>query len=162
MSCAASSTVVSGDAASGSFVIHADTGVVASSPPDAAARSTSRSVRMPARNFPCMTSADPAFARTIAAAAEATESSGSTHTTWARIRSRSTAFSATFTDLIKLGVGVRSGRSGQFLRQQPPQRTRPGGQLRPPHPEQLERDLVELHVRALWGNSVGEILELLN
>ena len=44
--------------------------------PDAAALSTSRSVRMPARKGPCMTRAEPTFSRTIAAAASATGLSG--------------------------------------------------------------------------------------
>ena len=103
---AASSTGVSGPADWGSFVIQADTGIVVRSAPDAAALSTSRSVRMPARNGPCITRADPTFSRTIAAAASATgESGGVVDTGRACVRSPTVRArrptSATFADFEK-------------------------------------------------------------
>ena len=73
---AASSTAVSGLADCGSGVIQADTADADRSSPDAAARSTSRSVRMPARKGPCMTTAEPTFAATMPAAASATGVAG--------------------------------------------------------------------------------------
>jgi hypothetical protein len=85
---AASSTGVSGPADCGSLVIQAETGVVVRSDPEAAALSTSRSVRMPARKGPCMTRAEPTFSRTIAAAAWATGLSGEVDTIRECIRSR--------------------------------------------------------------------------
>src|ERR1044071_7114910 len=136
----ASSAGVAGDACSGSFVIHADTGDDFRSLPEAAARSTSRSVRMPARKRPCMISADPTFSATMAAAAVATGASGLIVTTRGVIRSRTVGArrgsSATFAYLVKLRVELRRGRAGQFLRQQAPQCPGPSGDLRPPHPEQ--------------------------
>src|SRR6266568_447051 len=57
---------------------------------------------------------------------------------------------------------MRGRRPGELFRQQPPQRTRPCGQLRPPHPEQLEGRLVELGVRLLRRYRVGEILKLMH
>src|SRR5215472_9787405 len=119
MSWVASSTVVSEDACSGSFVIHADTGELVRSLPDAAARSTSRSVRMPARKRPCMMSADPTLCRTMAAAASDTESSGLVATTSVVIRSwmvsERRGSSATFAYLVQVLVGDRRGRAGQLL-----------------------------------------------
>ena len=44
-------------------------------------RSTSRSVRMPARNDPCITTTEPTFAFTILSAADAIELSGDAVTT---------------------------------------------------------------------------------
>jgi DNA-binding transcriptional LysR family regulator len=88
MSWSASSIVVSGDACSGSLVIHADTGEFVRSLPDAAARSTSRSVRIPARKRLCKMSADPTFCLTMAAAADATGSSGLVVTTRVVMTSR--------------------------------------------------------------------------
>src|SRR2546426_12760914 len=126
---AASSTGVSGPADWGSLVIQADTGTVVRSEPDAAALSTSRSVRMPARKLPCMTRAEPTFSRTIAAAASATGLSGLVDTIRACIRSPTVngrrAVSATFADFEQFGVVVRSRRPGELFGQQPPERARP-------------------------------------
>src|SRR5438270_795856 len=163
---AASSTGVSGPAACGSLVIQADTGTVVRSEPDAAALSTSRSVRMPARKVPCMTRAEPTFSRTISAAASATGLSGLVDTIRECIRSPTVrgrrAVSATFADFEQLGLVVRGRRPGELFGEQPPQRARPLGQLRPPHPEQLEGRLVKLGVRLLRRYRVGEILELVH
>src|SRR5712691_630779 len=163
---AASSTGVSGPADCGSLVIQADTGIAVRSDPDAAALSTSRSVRMPARKEPCMTRAEPTFSRTISAAASATGLSGLVVTIRECIRSPTVkgrrVASATFADFEQLRLVVRRRRPGELFRQQPPQRTRPGGQLRPPHPEQLEGRLVKLGVRLLRGYRVGEILKLMH
>src|SRR5512146_3125265 len=163
---AASSTGVPGGADCGSLVIQAETGTAVRSAPEAAALSTSRSVRMPARKGPCMTRAEPTLSRTIAAAASATGLSGSVETIRACIRSPTVrdrrAVSATFADFVQLGFVVRRRRPGQFLGQQPPQRARPRGQLRPPHPEQLEGRLVELGVRLLGRYRAGEVLELVH
>src|SRR5262249_18343773 len=130
---------VSGLAACGSLVIQADTGTAVRFEPDAAALSTSRSVRMPARKVPCMTRAEPTFSRTIAAAAPATGLSGPVHTIRGCLRSPTVkgrrAASAPFADFERLGLVGRSRRPGELLGQQPPQRARPLGQLRPPHPE---------------------------
>src|SRR5580692_11871470 len=165
MSWMASSTVVSGDAGSGSFVIHADTGEPVRSLPEATARSTSRSVRMPARKRPCMIRADPTFRPIMAAAASATGSSGLTTTTRVVIRSRRVdagrGSSATFAYLVELRVFVGRGRAGHLLGQHAPQRPGPRGNLRPPHPEQLQGRLVELGLRPLGGDRVGEVLELM-
>src|SRR5258707_14561488 len=126
---AASSTGVSGPAAWGSLVIQADTGTAVRSEPDAAALSTSRSVRMPARKLPCMTRAEPTFSRTIAAAASATGLSGLVDTIRACIRSPTVrgrrGVAAPFTDLIHLGLVVRGPRPRELFGKQPPQRTRP-------------------------------------
>src|SRR5580693_384582 len=169
MSWRASSTVVSGDACSGSLVIHADTGEFVRSLPDAAARSTSRSVRMPVRKRLCMMSADPTFCRTMAAAASATGSSGLVVTTRVVITSRTVSVrpgrlesSATLADLIEFRVRVRGGRAGQFLGQHAPQRPGPRGNLRPSHPEDLQGCLIELGVRLLGRDRVGEVLELMD
>ena len=56
---------------------------------------------------------------------------------------------------------MRSGRAGQFLGQHAPQRPGPCGKLRPPHPEHLQSRLIELGVRLLGGDRVGEVLELM-
>src|ERR1700722_5503896 len=166
MSWAASSTVVSRGACSGSFVVHADTGEVVRSLPEAAARSTSRSVRMPDRKLPCMMRADPTRCRTMASAASATDSSGLAATRRVVIRSRRVSArrgaSATLAYLVQLGVRKRRRRPGHFLRQQAPQRSGPRRDLRPPHPEQLQGGLVELDVRTLRRDLVGEVLELLD
>src|SRR5581483_4694158 len=163
---AASSTGASGGADCGSLVIQADTGTAVRSAPEAAALSTSRSVRMPARKGPCMTRSDPTLSRTIPAAASATGLSGPVDTTRACIRSPTVrdrrAVSATFADFVQLGFVVRRRRAGKFLGQQPPQGARPRGQLRPPHPEQLEGRLVKLGVRLLGRNRAGEVLELVH
>src|SRR5215813_538023 len=163
---APSSTGVSGPADWGSLVIQADTGTAVRSEPDAAALSTSRSVRMPARKVPCMTRAEPTFSRTIAAAASATGLSGLVDTMRECIRSPTVkvrrVVSATFADFEKFRLVMRRRRPSEFLGQQPPQRARPLGQLRPPHPEQLEGRLVKLSVRLLRGHGVGEILELVH
>ena len=122
---AASSTGVSGPADCGSLVIQADTGIVVRSDPDAAALSTSRSVRMPARKGPCMTRAEPTFSRTIAAAASATGLSGLVVTIRECTRSPTVkgrrAGSATFADFEQLRLVVRRRRPGEFFGQQPPQ-----------------------------------------
>src|SRR5450631_676053 len=162
----ASSTEVSGVADCGSGLIHAETGTLVRSVPDAAALSTSRSVRIPARKRPCITKAEPTFSRTIAAAACATGLSGVAATTLVCISSPTVTTrrppSPTFADLIKVGVTLRSTRPGKLFGQHPPQRTRPRRDLRPPHPEQLERGLVKLSVRPLRGNRIGEILKLVH
>src|SRR5713226_3480419 len=120
---------------------------------------------MPARKGPCMTRAEPTFSRTISAAASATGVSGLVDTIRECIRSPTVKTrrlaSATFADLIELGVVVRGGWPGELFGQQPPQRTRPRGQLRPPHPEQLEGRLVKLGVRLLRRYRVSEILKLM-
>lgn len=122
---AASSTGVSGVAGCGSFVIQADTGMVVRSEPDAAAFSTSRSVRMPARKGPCITRADPTFSRTIAAAASATGLSGLVETIRAGRRSPTVSglrmVSATFADFEQLRFVMRCGWAGELLGEQPPQ-----------------------------------------
>jgi hypothetical protein len=68
----ASSHAMSGPAVVGSLVIHAETGEVARSVPEAAARSTSRSVRIPMSQGPCMTTAEPTRACTISLVTSAT------------------------------------------------------------------------------------------
>src|SRR5262249_31289109 len=68
----------------------------------------------------------------------------------------------TFADFEQLGLVVRSRRPGKLFGQEPPQRTRPLGQLRPPHPEQLEGRLVKLGVRLLRRYRVGKVLELVH
>src|SRR5205814_5184178 len=75
MSWAASSESVSGSAVVGSLVIHFATCDDVRFSPEAAARSTSRSVKMPSRAFPCMTRADPKRPFTIAFAVSATDAS---------------------------------------------------------------------------------------
>src|SRR5579859_4785271 len=126
---AASSTGVSGAADCGSLVIQADTGTAVRSAPEAAALSTSRSVRMLSLKGHCMTRAEPTLSRTIEAAASATGLSGLVDTIRACTRSPTVrdrrAVSATFADFIQLGFVVRRRRAGEFLRQQPPQRARP-------------------------------------
>src|SRR6202044_1479551 len=101
----------------------------------------------------------------MAAAASATESSGLTATTRVVIRSRRVSAgrgsSATFAYLVEFRVGGRRGRAGHFLGQHPPQRSGPGGDLRPSHPEQLQGGLVELGLCPLGGDRVGEVLELM-
>src|SRR5579875_1910385 len=170
---AASSTGVPGTADCGSGVIHAEAGTAVRSVPDAAALSTSRSVRMPARKCPCMMKADPTFSRTISAATSATGLSGAAETTLVFISSptvparrplsaTSCPLSATLADLVELGIALRGGRPGQFRGQQPPQRARPRRQMRPSHPEELEGCLVELGVSSLGGNRVSEIFELMH
>jgi uncharacterized protein (DUF2252 family) len=163
--CAASSTVVSGSADWGSLVIHAETWTMVRSVPDAAARRTSRSVRMPARKLPCMTRAEPTLSRTISAAASDMGLSGVVSTTRVciispTVRARRPS-SATFAHLEQLGV-VRGGRPGELLGEQSPERPGPGRQLRPPHPEQLQRRLVELGMRLVRADRVGEVLELVD
>src|SRR5580700_4430742 len=162
---AASSTVVSGPADCGSLVIQAETWTVVRSVPDAAARRTSRSVRMPARKGPCMTRAEPTRSRTISAAASDMGLSGVVRMTRVciispTVRARRPS-SATFADLEQLGV-VWSGRSGELLGEQSPERPGPGGQLRPAHPEQLERRLVKLGMCLVRADRVGEVLELVD
>src|ERR1043165_8219384 len=128
---AASSTGVSGGADCGSLVIQADTGTAVRSAPEAAALSTSRSVRMPARKGPCTTRAEPTLSPTIAAAASATGLSGPVDTIRACIRSPTArdrrAVSATFADFVQLGFVVRRRRGGPVLGQQPPPRGRQNG-----------------------------------
>jgi hypothetical protein len=63
---------VSGVAVTGSLVIHPETGDLVRSEPEAAARSTSRSVRMPTSHEPCMTTAEPTRAFTIMLVTSAT------------------------------------------------------------------------------------------
>jgi hypothetical protein len=59
----------------GFLVIHSETGDSVRSEPEAAARSTSRSVRMPASQEPSMTTAEPTLAFTIMLVTSATERS---------------------------------------------------------------------------------------
>src|SRR5947207_6005313 len=73
MSWAASSESVSGSAVVGSLVIHFDTGDDVRSSPEAAARNTSRSVKMPSRALPCMMRAEPKRPLTMALAVSATD-----------------------------------------------------------------------------------------
>src|ERR1700683_4512397 len=166
MTWAASSTVVSGVAACGSLVMNADTATPVRSVPDAAALSMSRSVRMPARKEPCMTRAEPTRSRTISAAASAMGLPGLASTTRVGMTSPTVKArrpsSATFADLEQRGVVVRSGRPGQLLGEQPPQRTGPGRKFRPAHPEQLQRHLVEFGMGLIRADRVGEVLELVD
>src|SRR5487761_887945 len=158
---AASSTGVAGDADCGSGVIHSETGTFVRSVPDAAARSTSRSVRIPARKCPCITKAEPTRSRTIAAAASASGLSGAADTTRVFISSPTVTarrvVSPTLADLIELGVALRGARLGELFGQQPPQRACPRREVRPPHPEQLEGRLVELGLSPLGSDRVGEV-----
>ena len=105
-----------------------------------------------------MTRAEPTFSRTIAAAASATGLSGLVVTIRECIRSPTVkgprVGSATFADFKQLRLVAPRPRPGELFGQQPPQRTRPRGQLRPPHPEQLEGRLVKLGVRLLRGYRV--------
>src|ERR1700734_1589931 len=176
---AASSAVVSRLAACGSADIHAVTSEAVRSSPEPAARSTSRSVRMPARNDPCMTTTDPTLARTIPAAAWLTVVSGATVTTLVFIRSLSCVIvpsgsggraagsgaarsgSAAVPDLVEFGVEVRSGRSRHLLGQHAPQRAGPCRQAGPPLPEHLQRGRVELLVRLFRRQAPGEFLEVM-
>src|SRR5579875_2411054 len=162
----ASSTGVSGPADCGSGVIQAEDGTVVRSVPDAAALSTSRSVRMPLRKGPCMMKADPTFSRTIAAATSATGLSGAADTTLVFISSPMVTLrrpgSATLADLVQFRVALRGARSGHLLGQQAPEGARPGREVRPPHPEELERRLVEFGVSALGSDRVTEVFELVD
>src|SRR4029077_1766675 len=72
------------------------------------------------------------------------------------------AVSATFANFEQLGLVVRGRRAGELFGEQAPQRACPLGQLRPPHPEQLEGRLVKLGVRLLRRYRVGKILELVH
>ena len=114
---AASSTVVSGVADCGSLVIQAETGAVVRSAPDAAALSTSRSVRMPARNEPCMTRAEPTRSRTMAAAACASGQSGEVVAAGAFIRSRRVPVLLALQPLspISSSSGSRCGEDGSAI-----------------------------------------------
>src|SRR5215467_6540043 len=119
---AASSTGVSGLADCGSGVIQSFTRDTRRSSPDAAERSTSRSVRIPARNRPCITMAEPTFALIMPAAASATGVSGEVSATRVLIKSRSTtrgtrlAGSVTAAHLVEFAVEMGGGRPGQLLR----------------------------------------------
>src|SRR3984893_11174722 len=162
---AESSTVVFGPADGGSLVIQAETWTEERAVPHDAARGTPRAVRMPARKGPCMTRAEPTRSRTISAAASDMGLSGVVRMTRVciispTVRARRPS-SATFADLEQLGV-VRGGRPGELLGEQPPERPGPGRQLRPAHPEQLERRLVELGMCLVRTDRVGEVLELVD
>src|SRR5215468_10561520 len=130
---AASSADMSGLADCGSGVIHSDTLATDRSVPEAAAFRMSRSVSIPARNAPCMTTADPTFASTMRAAAVATGVSGVVVATRVVMRSRSNAPddvrglppSVTPSHLIEIGVAVGGGGPGEFLGEHPPERARP-------------------------------------
>src|SRR5690349_21825116 len=165
---AASSTEVSGLADCGSGVIQSATRAVRRSSPEAAERSTSRSVRIPARNRPCITMAEPTFALTIPAGASATGVSGGVSHTLEPIRSRGItrgsrlAGSVTAAHLVEFAVKMRGGRPGQFLRQHPPQRTGPRGQIGPFLPEELQSGLVELDMGLIRRDSVPHVLEAVN
>jgi hypothetical protein len=65
--------VMSEVAVTGFLDIHSETGDLVRSEPEAAARSTSRSVRMPASQEPSMTTAEPTLAFTILLVTSATE-----------------------------------------------------------------------------------------
>ena len=84
----ASSACISGLTSRGSGVIHTDTSDLEGSSPEAVARSTSHLVKIPARNDACTTTAEPALALTMAAAALAMLVSGVTVTALAERRSR--------------------------------------------------------------------------
>src|SRR5262249_46793756 len=168
---AASSTRVSGLADCGSAVIHADTGDTVRSSPEAAARRTSRSVRIPTRNGPCMTTAEPTFALTMPVAAVATDASRVVVTTRESIRSRS-AVTATGSRsrgasipppyLIQLGVAVGTGRPGELLGEHQPQCACPCGQAGPLLPEHLESCLIELRMSPLCADGVPDVLKTVN
>ena len=83
-----------GPTVSGSCVIHLDTGERVRSLPDAAARRTSRSVKMPTSIWPCMTTAEPKRPFAMAAAASATGLSGTTVNTSAVMTSASSTINA--------------------------------------------------------------------
>jgi hypothetical protein len=85
---------VSGLTDCGSGLIQSETTDTDRSCPDAAARITSRSVKIPARNEPCMTMAEPTFACTMIAAAAPTGVSGVVAATRLFMRSRSTVKAA--------------------------------------------------------------------
>ena len=157
--------VVSGPADRGSLVIHAETRTAVRS---VRGRRGAQDVALgedTGQEGPCMTRAEPTRSRTISAAASDMGLSGVVSmtrvciispTVWARRPS-----SATFADLEQLGV-VRRGRPGELLGEQPPQRPGPGRQLRPAHPEQLERRLVKLGMCLVRADRVGEVLELMD
>src|SRR5215831_12509160 len=167
---AASSTGVSGLADWGSGVIHSETLDADRSVPDAAAFSTSRSVSIPARNVPCMTTVEPTFASTMPAAASATDASGLVFATRVVMRSRSTGRddvpglpgSVTSPDLIEIDVAVWGGWPAHLLGEHSPQRARPQRHAGPPHPEHLERRLIESSVGTLRGDGIPDFLETVN
>src|SRR5262249_2097508 len=154
-------------AAGGSGVIHSATLDTDRSVPDAAAFRMSRSVSIPARNAPCMTTAEPTFASTMRAAAVATGVSGVVVATRVVIRSRSNAPddvrvlppSVTPSHLIEIGVAVRGGGPGEFLGEHAPGGARPQREAGPLLPEHLERRLVERGVGTLGGDGIPDFLK---
>src|SRR5262249_49473513 len=132
-----------------------------------AERSTSRSVRIPARNRPCMTTAEPTFACTMTAAASATDVSGEVSATRMLIRSRRTVMaagpaSATAAHLVQFSVERGAGGLRAFLGQHPPQRAGPRRQMGPFLPEDLQSRLVELGIGTLRRDGVPDLLKVVN
>src|SRR4029450_442486 len=123
---AASPTVISEVAVLGFLVIHSETGDLERSEPEAAARSTSRSVRMPASQDPSMTTAEPTLAFTIMLVTSATERSADVVRTSVVMMSRSWITLALLphtglhrlaaaANLISVQVSRRGGTIHEFL-----------------------------------------------
>src|SRR6478735_724234 len=114
-----------------------------------------------------MTTVEPTFASTMPVAASDTDASGLVFATRVVMRSRSTARddvpgfprSVTPAHLIVISVAVRSGWPAHLLGEHSPQRTRPQRHAGPPHPEHLERRLIESSVGALRGDGIPDFLE---
>src|SRR5215204_7662034 len=166
---AASPTVISEVAVLGFLVIHCETGDLVRSEPEAAARSTSRSVRMPASQEPSMTTAEPTRIFTIMLVTSATERSAEVVRTSVVMMSRSwitlalpphrTLDLAAAANLISVEVSRRVGRIHEFLVQQPPQRPRPRADARPRPPKDLHARLVELAVGVVGAHGIGNRLQ---
>src|SRR5215204_7020886 len=166
---AASPTVISEVAVLGSLVIHRETGDLVRSEPEAAARSTSRSVRMPASQEPSMTTAEPTRIFTIMLVTSATERSAEVVRTSVVMMSRSwitlalpphrTLDLAAAANLISVEVSRRVGRIHEFLVQQPPQRPRPRADARPRPPKDLHARLVQLAVGVVGAHGIGNRLQ---
>src|SRR3954470_16600261 len=157
---AASSVSVSGGTVTGSRVIHSFTGEEDMSAPAAAARRTSRSVKIPSSHPSPITSAEPCWSlRSVRATSAILVSPGTEKTSFVMISS-SDATSAAPSDVVMGRLVVRRRGVGQLLVQEAPERSRPLADVGPALPEQLERRLVQPLRRLLRGARVGDVLEL--
>ena len=163
----ASSACISGLTSRGSGVIHTDTSDLEGSSPEAVARSTSHLVKIPARNDACTTTAEPALALTMAAAALAMLVSGVTVTALAERRSRtvthgSAAAPARAVSHVlrpRRGLGpLRRARPCQLLREYP---SAPARQMRRRPallPEHLTGGHAGLGTGPLRDHGAGDLL----
>src|SRR5215207_6542352 len=168
MSSAASSESTSGRAVTGSGVIHRDSEDRVRSAPEAAARNTSRSVRIPATDRPSRTTAEPNPPLTMVAATSATVvSGGALNTSDVMISVSATiahsgrsggssAFAAYFVDI---WVGHRRRGDGEVGVELTPQRPGPRAEPRPGSPEHLQDRVVETCGRLIGRDLVGHALE---